>query len=125
MEADVAYRWSKPVEPPQPTGWRAALSVSSAGLLLLVAACAAPVQVERVDLRSAYDELNRTALSSDQLSEVTRTVLRRAALLDYFDAQPDATIVALRAQAIGSGMSWPDLYALSEMSYYEGRRTKS
>jgi hypothetical protein len=94
-------------------------------LLLLLAACAAPVQVDRVDLRSAYDELNRTALSSDQLSEFTRTVLRRAALLDYFDAQPDATIVALRAQAIGSGMPWPDLYALSEMSYYEGRRTKS
>ena len=93
--------------------------------LLLLAACAAPVQVDRVDLRSAYDELNRTALSSDQLSEFTRTVLRRAALLDYFDAQPDATIAALRAQAIGSGMSLPDLYALSEMSYYEGRRTKS
>src|SRR5690348_14491938 len=105
--------------------WRAALSASAAGILLLLAACAAPVQVDRVDLRSAYDELNRTALSSDQLSEFTRTVLRRAALLDYFDAQPDATIVALRAQAIAAGMPWPDLYALSEMSYYEGRRTKS
>ena len=104
--------------------WPAALS-ASAGLVLLLAACAAPVQVDRVDLHSAYDELNRTALSSDELSEFTRTVLRRAALLDYFDAQPDATIVALRAQAIGSGMPWPDLYALSEMSYYEGRRTKS
>ena len=97
----------------------------AAGLLLLLAACAAPVQVDRVDLRSAYDELNRTALSSDELSEFTRTVLRRAALLDYFDAQPDATIVALRAQAIADGMPWPDLYALSEMSYYEGRHTKS
>ncbi len=95
------------------------------GLLLLLAACAAPVQVDRVDLRSAYDELNRTALSSDQLSEVTRTVLRRAALLDDFDAQPDTAIVALRAPAIASGMPWPDLYALSEMSYYEGRRTQS
>src|SRR2546421_1646240 len=98
---------------------------TSAGLLLLAAACAAPVQVDRVDLRSAYDELNRTALSSDQLSEFTRNVLRRAALVDYFDAQPGATIVALRAQAIAAGMPWPDLYALSEMSYYEGRRTKS
>src|SRR5690242_1349180 len=116
--------WSGPVEPHQPGWWLKALS-TSAGWLLLLAACAAPVQVGRVDLRSAYDELNRTALSSDQLSEFTRPVLRRAALLDYFDAQPDATIAALRAQAIGSGMPWPDLYALSEMSYYEGRRTKS
>src|SRR5271169_5910823 len=124
MEADVAYRSSRPVEPHQPGWWLKTLSIS-AGLLLLLAACAAPVQVDRVDLRSAYDELNRTALSSDQLSEVTRTVLRRAALLDDFDAQPDAAIVALRAQAIATGMPWPDLYALSEMNYYEGRRTKS
>jgi hypothetical protein len=105
--------------------WRHPPLRLSAGILLLLAACAAPVRVDRVDLRSAYDELNRTALSSDQLSEDTRTVLRRAALLDDFDAQPDATIVALRAQAIAAGMPWPDLYALSEMSYYEGRRTKS
>ena len=124
MEAYLVYRWRRSVESPQPTGWRSALS-AAAGLLLLLAACAAPVQVDRVDLRSAYDELNRTALSSDQLSEVTRTVLRRAALLDYFDAQPDTAIVALRAQAIATGMPWPDLYALSEMNYYEGRRTKS
>jgi pimeloyl-ACP methyl ester carboxylesterase len=96
------------------------------GLLgLILAACSAPVTVERVDLRSAYIEINRTALSSDQLSEATRTVLRRAALLDDFDTQPDAIITALRAQAIAGGMNWPDLYALSEMNYYQGRRTKS
>jgi pimeloyl-ACP methyl ester carboxylesterase len=88
-------------------------------------ACSAPVKVDRVDLRSAYDELNRTALSSDQLSEATRTVLRRAALLEMFDNGPDAAITALRSQAIAAGMRWPDLYALAELNYYEGRRTKS
>jgi pimeloyl-ACP methyl ester carboxylesterase len=124
MEIDVTDRRSGQVDLYQPGWWLKTLS-ASAGLLLLLAACAAPVQVDRVDLRSAYNELNRTALSSDQLSEVTRTVLRRAALLDYFDAQPEATIAALRAQAIASGMPWPDLYALSEMSYYQGRRTNS
>jgi hypothetical protein len=86
-------------------------------VLLALAACGAPVKVERVSLRTAYEELNRTALSSDQLSEPTRTVLRRAALLDVFDTQPDAAIAALRAQAIATGMQWPDLYALSEMNY--------
>ena len=94
-------------------------------LLLVLAACSAPVKVERVSLRTAYEDLNRTALSSDQLSEATRTVLRRAALLDIFDTQPDAAITALRAQAIATGMHWPDLYALAEMNYDEGRRTKS
>jgi pimeloyl-ACP methyl ester carboxylesterase len=94
-------------------------------LLLGLAACSAPVKVDRVDLRAAYDELNRTALSSDQLSEVTRTVLRRAALLEVFDYRPDDAITALRAQAIATGMHWPDLYALAELNYYEGRHTKS
>jgi hypothetical protein len=94
-------------------------------LVVLLAACTPPVQVERVSLRTAYEVLNRTALSSDQLSEATRTVLRRNALLDTFDTQPEATISALRAQALATGMQWPDLYALAEMSYLEGRRTKS
>jgi pimeloyl-ACP methyl ester carboxylesterase len=94
-------------------------------LAVALAACSAPVKVDRVDLRTAYDELNRTALSSDQLSEATRTVLRRAALLEVFDNRPEDAIAALRAQAIGTGMRWPDLYALAELNYYEGRRTKS
>src|SRR4051794_32984627 len=92
---------------------------------MVLAACSAPVKVERVSLRTAYEDLNRTALSSNQLSEATRTVLRRAALLDTFDAQPDAAIAELRTQAIATGMHWPDLYALSEMNYFEGRRTRS
>ena len=48
----------------------------------MLAACSAPVKVDRVDLRTAYEDLNRTALSSNQLSEATRTVLRRTALLE-------------------------------------------
>jgi hypothetical protein len=92
---------------------------------LAAAACSAPVRVDRVDLRTAYDDLNRTALSSDQLSEETRTVLRRAALLELFDYWPNETIAALRAQAIATGMRWPELYALAELEYYEGRRTRS
>ena len=94
-------------------------------LLFALAACSAPVEVDRVGLRTAYDDLNRTALSSDQLSEATRTVLRRAALLEVFDDRPDEAITALRAQAIDTGMRWPDLYALAELYYYEGLRTKS
>ena len=106
----------------RPSGY---LTAAMACLLLCLAACSAPVKVDRVDLRSAYDGLNRTALSSDQLSEATRTVLRRAALLEVFDYRPDDAITALRTQAIASGMRWPDLYALAELNYYEGRRTKS
>ncbi len=94
-------------------------------LTLLLAACSAPVSVERVSLRAAYTDLNRTALSSDRLSEATRTVLRRADLLDYFDTQPERAIASLRAQAIATGMHWPQLYALSELNYDLGRRNRS
>jgi pimeloyl-ACP methyl ester carboxylesterase len=97
------------------------------GLLtaFFLVACSPPVTVERVSLRAAYEQLNRTALSSDQLSETTRTVLRRAALLDVFDSAPETAIALLRARAIAAGMDWPNLYALAEMSYSQGRRTKS
>jgi pimeloyl-ACP methyl ester carboxylesterase len=94
-------------------------------LALVLAACSPPVRVDREDLRAAYLEINQTALSSDRLSEATRTVLRRAAVLDAFDAYPDQTIAALRTQAIATGMQWQDLYALAEMNYERGRQTKS
>jgi pimeloyl-ACP methyl ester carboxylesterase len=109
----------------RPTPLRRLTGLLGCLLVALAGACSAPVKVERVSLRTAYEDLNRTALSSDELSEPTRTVLRRAALLELFDNQPDAAIAALRAQAIATGMGWPDLYALSEMSYAEGRRTRS
>ena len=94
-------------------------------LALILSACDTPVKVERMNLRTAYEVSNRSALSGDQLSEPTRAVLRNAALLDLFDAKPDAAIIALRAQAVTGGMHWPDLYALSEMNYEVGRRRKS
>jgi hypothetical protein len=50
-------------------------------------------------------------------------VLRRAGLLDGYRGSPDATIAALRALAISRGMEWPDLFALSELSYVRGRET--
>src|ERR1700685_601181 len=94
-------------------------------LALVLAACSAPVKVERVSLRFAYEDLNRTALSTDQLSEATRTVLRRAALLDTFDTQPDAAIGARRGEPVPPGMHCPALSARAEMSSAQPRRIKS
>jgi hypothetical protein len=45
---------------------------------LSLAACSPPVQVERTDLRSAYDELNRTALSSSVMSPAPSCAARLA-----------------------------------------------
>jgi pimeloyl-ACP methyl ester carboxylesterase len=105
--------------------WRDAWHCMALVLLLAMAACSPPMSVERVDLRTAYDELNRTALSGDRLSETTRIVLRRSALLDNYENAPDATIGALRAQAIQHGMPWRTMFALAELSYLRGRQTNS
>jgi hypothetical protein len=105
--------------------WRDAWRCMPVILLLALAACSPPMSVERVDLRTAYDELNRSALSGDRLSETTRIVLRRGALLDNFDDTPDATIDALRAQAIQQGMPWRTMFALAEVNYLRGRQTGS
>ena len=42
-----------------------------------------------------------------------------------FYNEPGAAITALREQTIAAGMRWPDLYALAELNYFEGRRKKS
>ena len=61
---------------PSPSRGQTGLLASLLFSIALVA-CGAPVKVERVNLHTAYEDLNRTALSSNQLSETTRTVLRR------------------------------------------------
>jgi len=95
------------------------------GVVLAVTACTDPVTIKRVDLRTAYETINRTALSGDTLSDTTRIVLRRNALLDAFATQPDAVIVSLRSVAIAHGMPWNDLFALAELNYFRGRQTAS
>jgi len=105
--------------------WRNGWHCLSLILLLALAACSPPMSVERIDLRTAYAEISRTALSGDRLSETTRIVLRRAALLDDFDDAPDVAIAALRAQAIQQGMPWRTMFALAEVNYLRGRQTGS
>src|SRR5271168_4519176 len=115
MEADVTYRWSRPVEPPQPTWLRAALSTWAGLLLLLLAACATPVQVERADPRAVQRELTSNAISTGDISEPTQIVLRREDLSELFDSNPEAAIAELHRTAT-AGKPDPDaLFALAEL----------
>ena len=104
---------------------RAVLHPAPLALLLIVTACSDPVSVKRVDLQTAYEAVNRSALAGGTLSDTTRIVLRRNALLDTFASQPDAVIAELRARAIADGMPWDDLYALAEVNYFRGRQIAS
>ncbi|UFN48709.1 alpha/beta hydrolase [Roseomonas sp. OT10] len=90
-------------------------------LLGALAGCALPVSVELVDQRSEYRRLARNAMSSWSISEETRNVLRRRALLETFEFFPDAGIAQMHA-LVAAGRDEPgELFALAEMSYLHGR----
>src|SRR5216683_1352880 len=76
------------------TGWYAALS-TSVGLLLLLASCATPVQVERVDPRAVQRELTSNVISTGDISEPTQIVLNRQDLSDLVERDPEAGIASL------------------------------
>ena len=105
----------------RPRPWRCV----SLAVFLALSACSDPVSVKRVDLRTAYDTINRSALSGDALSETTRIVLRRNALLNAFGSRPDFVIISLRRATIDQGMPWENLFALAELNYVRGRQLAS
>src|SRR6266851_8045674 len=104
------------------TGWRAALG-TAAGLLLLLAACATPVQVERVDPRAVQRELTSNAISTGDISEPTQIVLHRQDLSELFEIDPEAAIASLH-HTVTVGKPDPDaMFALSELSFRHAEDT--
>src|SRR5271169_3007246 len=97
----------------QPARWFTALG-TAAGLLLLLAACATPVQVERVDPRAVQRELTSNAISTGDISEPTQIVLHRQDLSELFESDPEAAIASLHHTGT-VGKPDPDaMFALSE-----------
>lgn len=85
-------------------------------LLLLVAACATPVGVDRVSPREVQRELTRSALNSDRASAPTRELLTRLDLYEAFPADPDGTIATLHA-GLEPERDRDRLFALAELSF--------
>jgi pimeloyl-ACP methyl ester carboxylesterase len=121
-EADMAYRRGNKVDIPQPTRWRVALS-AWAGLLVLVAGCATPVQVERMGPRDADRELTSNVISTGVLSDPTEAVLHREDLTERFVSDPEAAIASLHHLATAGKPDPDDLFALAEMSFGHGKDT--
>ncbi len=88
---------------------------------LLLSGCAAPLSVERLSPQTSYARSNRTALSADEPSESTLTVLRRHGLLDTWKSNPAEGIAELRRDVVAQPTRWPELFALAELSYLRGR----
>jgi hypothetical protein len=79
--------------------------------LILVSGCSAPLSVQRLTLSQSYRQLNRSALSSNALSDFTQIALRRNDLSETWKRQPEAAIAALRANVVGHEDRWSDLFA--------------
>jgi hypothetical protein len=91
--------------------------VVAAGWLLLLGACALPVQVERVGLRTAQREATSNVISTGELSEDTKIVLHLQGLTAYYDTYPEPAIAWLHRK-VATGKADPDLlFALAEISY--------
>jgi PGAP1-like protein len=101
---------------PAGPSWRLPFYLS-AGALLLLTACATPVQVERVDPTLVNRELTSNVISTGNISEPTQIVLRREDLAPLFADDPQQAIASLHRMVI-VGMPDPDgLFALSELSF--------
>jgi pimeloyl-ACP methyl ester carboxylesterase len=92
------------------------------GLALILSGCATPVGVKHVDIQTAYRIQTESALSAEQPSEPSKTVLRRLGLLDRFDAEPAKVLAELHR-----GLSPKDdddrLFALAELSFLHAERS--
>ena len=122
MEVNGACRQAKRVDRRQHVRWRAALG-TSVGLLLLLTACAAPVQVDRADPRVVQRELTSDVISTGNISEPTQIVLHRQDLTERFESDPEGAIVSLH-RTITAGKLDPDaLFALSELSFRHAEDT--
>jgi pimeloyl-ACP methyl ester carboxylesterase len=93
--------------------------------VLLLAGCNGPVRVVTLDQQSAYNWLNRSALTGDRVSETTLTVLRRHNLSESYAYYPAETIALLHAEVMGHPEGWSDLFALAELSYATAEKEQS
>ena len=83
----------------------------------LLAACSAPVGVNRLTPREQQRELAASALTTDRPSDAAQIVLRRYNLAATFEDQPVLALETLRATALAGGPRADDLFALAELCY--------
>ncbi|HMF13426.1 MAG TPA: hypothetical protein VKE94_14005, partial [Gemmataceae bacterium] len=91
--------------------------------LLLIAGCATPVGVERLDAGTAQRQLTANALTTDELSLSARNVLRRWVLSGRYDEDPPGAIAALHTIATDGRGDEDEVITLAEMSYLYAEKT--
>jgi pimeloyl-ACP methyl ester carboxylesterase len=89
---------------------------------LIIAGCATPVGVSRVDPQAAYRIHTVSALSEGEPSERSKMVLRRFDLMDRFKKEPAAVLAELHEKLTGGEDDY-GLFALADLSFLHGQRT--
>jgi pimeloyl-ACP methyl ester carboxylesterase len=89
----------------------------------LLAACAAPVTVERVDPRTVHRELTANVLTVGEESGASRNVLYRWDLTERFESDPEGALAELHAAVAGGRAGRDELFTLAELSFLHAERT--
>lgn len=105
---------------------RRCLAWASLGLAVgsLLAGCAAPVSVRRIDPRTVHRGLSRSVLSSETPSDWTRNVLFRRDLAGRFAAEPAAALAELHRELSAGRGNRRDVFALAELSFLHAERSR-
>jgi hypothetical protein len=93
-------------------------------LPLVLAACAAPVTVERVAPRTVHRQLTANVLTAGEESGASRIVLHRWDLTERFAADPEGTLAELHAWVVGGRAGRDELFALAELSFLHAEQTE-
>ncbi len=91
---------------------------------LLAAGCATPVGVERTSPQEAHRHLTTSVLSAGKPSAWSVQVLNRTNLAERFQADPEATLQALR-EPLTRGVTPDRLFALAELSFLHAQQTRT
>ncbi len=91
-------------------------------LLFALSGCAGPIGVSRLSSQDSYRLSTMNALGEGQMSDSTKTVLRRYNLLGNLDEDPLQAIRALHAIGISDDRR-DILFALSELTYLQATTT--
>jgi pimeloyl-ACP methyl ester carboxylesterase len=102
---------------PSRANWNYAILLAWIGLLTLLAGCATPIQVERVNPRNVQRELTNNVISTGQISPQTKIVLEQRDLWEIYEQEPE-TAISILHRAVATGEANPGtVFALAEMSF--------
>ena len=99
-----------------------ALVAGVVGCVLLASACALPVTVKRGDPETVQRQLTGYVLTTGELSNASKNILRRYFLTERFEDYPEHALAELHAAGLRNDDA-NALFVLSELSFYHAKES--